>query len=204
MNFNHPPLFDPAEQAALLVAGALPPDEVALLEARLAAGDAGLASEIESYDAVIRALNGNATEIMPDPSIKQSLLDRISRPGPEKRVAPARSGRGQGVPAEVFVRRAQFSDWKEYGVPGMQRCVLFRDFGRNLQTSLIRIAPGVEVPPHPHPQAEECYVVEGDFATDGTTLFAGDYMRSPAGSSHGATRTENGCVLLITSQVDHD
>ena len=113
MNFNHPPLFDPAEQAALLVAGALPPDEVALLEARLAAGDAGLASEIESYDAVIRALNGNATEVMPDPSIKQSLLDRIPRLGPEKRVAPDRSGRGQGVPAEVFVRRAQFSDWED-------------------------------------------------------------------------------------------
>jgi anti-sigma factor ChrR (cupin superfamily) len=203
MNINHP-LFDPAEQAALLVAGALPHDEVASLEARLAAGDAFLASEIESYDAVIRALNGNATEVMPDPSIKQSLLDRISRPAQEKRVAPNRSGRGPSFPAEVFIRRAQFSDWEEYGGPGIQRCVLFRDFGRNLQTSLIRVAPGVEVPPHPHPQAEECYVVEGDFATDGTTLFAGDYMRSPAGSSHGATRTENGCVLLITSQVEHD
>ena len=203
MNINHP-LFDPAEQAALLVAGALPPDEVASLFARLAAGDAFLASEIESYDAVIRALNGNATEVMPDPSIKQSLLDRISRSRRAKRVAPDRSGPGPSFPAEVFVRRAQFSDWEEYDVPGIQRCVLFRDFGRNLQTSLIRIAPGVEVPPHPHPQAEECYVVEGDFITSGTTLFAGDYMRSPAGSSHGATRTENGCVLLVTSEVVHD
>jgi quercetin dioxygenase-like cupin family protein len=203
MNINHP-VFDPAEQAALLVAGALPPDEVAALEARLAAGDAFLASEIESYDAVIRALNENTSEVMPDPSIKQLLLDRISRPEPEKQAAPDRSGRGPSIPAEVFIRRAQFSDWEEYGVPGIQRCVLFRDFGRNLQTSLIRIAPGVEAPPHPHPQAEECYVVEGDFMTSGTTLFAGDYMRYPAGSSHGATRTENGCVLLITSEVEHD
>ena len=186
MRINHP-LFDPAEQAALLVAGALPPDEVASLEARLAAGDVFLASEIESYDAVLRALNGNVAEVMPDPLIKQSLLDRISRPGPETRVGPDRSGRGPSSPAEVFIRRAQFSDWEEYGVPGIQRCVLFRDFKRNLQTSLIRIAPGVEAPPHPHPQAEECYVVEGDFMTSGTTLFAGDYMRSPAGSSHGAT-----------------
>jgi hypothetical protein len=156
MNFNDPPVFDPAELAALLAAGALPPDEVASLEARLAVGDAGLASEIESYDAVIRALHGNATEVMPVPSIKQSLLDRISRTGPEKRLAPDRSGRGRSVAAEVFVRRAQFSDWEDYGVAGMQRCVFFRDFGRNLQTSLIRTAPGVEVPPHPHPQAEEC------------------------------------------------
>jgi anti-sigma factor ChrR (cupin superfamily) len=203
MNINHP-VFDPAEQAALLVAGALPPEEVAALEARLAAGDAFLASEIESYDAVIRALNENTSEVIPDPSIKQSLLDRISRPEPEKRAAPARSSQGPGIPAEVFIRRAQFSDWEEYGVPGIQRCVLFRDFGRNLQTSLIRIAPGVEAPPHPHLQAEECYVVEGDFMTSGTTLFAGDYMRYPAGSSHGATCTENGCVLLITSEVEHD
>jgi len=202
MKINYP-LFDPAEQAALLVAGALPPDEVASIEARLAAGDASLASEIESYDAVIRALNGNAAEVMPNPSIKQSVLDRISRPGPENRVAPNRSGQGLSFPAEVFIRRAQFSDWEEYGVPGMQRCVLFRDIGRNLQTSLLRVAPGVEVPPHPHPQAEECFVVEGDFMTSGTTLFAGDYMRFPAGSFHGATRTENGCVLLITSEVDH-
>jgi anti-sigma factor ChrR (cupin superfamily) len=203
MKTNHP-RFDPAEQAALLVAGALPPDEVASLEARLVAGDAFLASEIESYDAVIRALTGNATEVMPDPSTKQSLLDRISRPAPEKRVAPDRSGRGPSFPEEVFIRRAQFSDWEEYGVPGIQRCVLFRDFGRNLQTSLIRIAPGVEVPPHPHAQAEECYVLEGDFMTSGTILFAGDYMRSPAGSSHSATRTVNGCVLLVTSGVEHD
>jgi quercetin dioxygenase-like cupin family protein len=203
MNINHP-VFDPAEQAALLVAGALPPAEVASLEARLAAGDAFLASEIESYDAVIRALNENTSEVMPDPSVKQSLLDRISRPEPEERAAPDRSGRGPGIPAEVFIRRAQLSDWEDYAVPGIQRCVLFRDYGRNLQTSLIRIAPGVEAPPHPHPQAEECYVVEGDFMTSGTTLFAGDYMRYPAGSSHGATRTENGCVLLITSEVEHD
>jgi quercetin dioxygenase-like cupin family protein len=203
MNINYPQ-FDPAEQAALLVAGALPADEVAALEARLAAGDAFLASEIESYDAVIRALNGNATDVVPDPAIKRSLLDRVSSPGTEKRGSPDRSGREPSFAAEVFIRRAQFSDWEEYGVPGIQRCVLFRDFARNLQTSLIRIAPGVDAPPHPHPQAEECYVVEGDFMTNGTTLFAGDYMRSPAGSSHGATRTEKGCVLLLTSQVEHE
>jgi len=197
------PLFDPAELAALLVAGALPPDEVASIEARLAEGDAFLASEIESYAAVIRALNGNAAEVMPNPSIKQALLDRISRPDAEKRVAPNQSGRRPILPGEVFIRRAQCSDWEEVGVPGMQRCVLFRDIGWNLQTFLIRAAPGVEVPPHPHPQAEECYVVEGDFITSGTTLFAGDYMRFPAGSFHGATRTENGCVLLVTSEVDH-
>jgi quercetin dioxygenase-like cupin family protein len=203
MNIKYP-LNDPAEQAALLVAGALPPDEVASVEARLAAGDAFLTSEIESYDAVIRALSGNATEVMPDPSVKQSLIERIARLGLEQRVAPDRSVRGLSFSAEVFIRRAQFSDWEEYGVPGIQRCVLFRDFGRNLQTSLIRIAPGVEAAPHPHRQAEECYVVEGDFITSGTTLFAGDYMRFPAGSSHDATRTENGCVLLITTEVEHD
>jgi quercetin dioxygenase-like cupin family protein len=203
MKINNP-LFDPAEQAALLVAGALPPDEVASLETRLAAGDAFLASEIESYDAVIRALTGNATQVIPDLAIKQSLLDRILSPGLEKSVASAESGPGHSFPAEVFIRRAQFSDWEEYGVPGIQRCVLFRDFGRNLQTSLVRVAPGVEVPPHPHPQAEECYVVEGDFMTNGTTLFVGDYIRSPAGSSHGATRTENGCILLVTAEVEHD
>src|SRR5271155_4113307 len=107
MNINHP-LFDPAELAALLIAGALPPDEVASLEARLAAGDAFLASEIASYDAVIRALNGSVTEITPDPSIKQSLLDRIAGQGPEQRVAPERSVRGPSFPAEVFIRRAQF------------------------------------------------------------------------------------------------
>jgi quercetin dioxygenase-like cupin family protein len=203
MNIVHSP-FDPVEQAALLVAGALPPDEIAALEARLAAGDGFLRSEIESYDTVLRELNGNATEVTPDPTIKQALLDRIGRQAPEKRVAPDRAGQEPSFPAEVFIRRAQFSDWEEYGVPGIQRCVLFRDLGRNLQTSLIRIAPGVEAPQHPHPQAEECYVVQGDFITSRTTLLAGDYIRSPAGSSHGNSRTENGCVLLVTSAVDYD
>jgi anti-sigma factor ChrR (cupin superfamily) len=191
------PIDDPVEQAALYVAGALPPAEAAAVEARLAAGDEALAAEIASYDAVVRALSDPADVVPPDPRTKLDLLEMVSRSMPA-----GGGGRTHPVaPATVFIRRKESTDWREYGIPGVRFRVLHRDPARNLQTTLIRAAAGVKFPGHPHPVDEECYILDGDFHSHGTALFAGDYMRAPAGSHHGTTYTEGGCLLLVVSDV---
>jgi anti-sigma factor ChrR (cupin superfamily) len=192
--------YDPVELAALYAAGALTPEEVAAFEARLDAGDEVLAAEVSSYDELIFSLLGVAEEITPSPTSTSGVLERVARlkrheTGPRPTVPDYRG------PGEIVIRRAQLEDWQEYGIPGIQLRVLFRDYDRNLQTSLIRMAAGVELPGHPHPGVEECYVVEGDVSSIGTSFSAGDYMRFPAGTTHDSSRTVDGCLLLITTEI---
>jgi anti-sigma factor ChrR (cupin superfamily) len=192
--------YDPVELAALYAAGALTSEEMASFEARLGAGDEVLAAEVSSYDEVIFSLLGNAEEVTPPPTSMNGVLERVGRlKRHETRTKPTVSDhRGAG---EIFIRRAQLGGWQEYGIPGIQLCVLFRDLERNLQTSLIRMAAGVELPGHPHSSVEECYVLEGDVSSIGTSFSAGDYMRFPAGTTHDTSRTVDGCLLLITTEI---
>ncbi len=196
-------VYDPAEDAVLYAAGVLPPDQAAEVEARLAENDALLAEELGLYQCVLAALAEDATPITPRPGIKQALIesnafeavsDHMDRMG---RSDEDRSG-------EVFIRRAGLGGWKQTPIPGLEVCVLHRDSDRNLQTSLLRAQPGFRFPAHKHAVAEECYVLEGDFHTYGTVLTAGDYVRAPAGSSHGSCTTEKGCLLLFTSEIKPD
>jgi anti-sigma factor ChrR (cupin superfamily) len=194
-------IHDPAEEAALYVAGALLPAEVAAIEGRLASGSDDLAAEVASYDAVVLALTGESPPVIPDPRTKRALLDQLAPPAAVKRVRATQRSRVPRPSDTLFVRRAQSIDWRDYGIPGIQFCILHRDRSRNLQTCLVKAAAGAELPEHPHPVAEECYVLEGDFESHGTTLLAGDYMRAPAGLDHPASRTRSGCLLLVTSEI---
>jgi anti-sigma factor ChrR (cupin superfamily) len=200
MNPDHPLYYDPAELAALYVAGALPPDEAADVEARLAEGDRALLAEIASYGGVVEAFSDGTSPVEPDPRLKQALLDRITSLDDRGDPSTASPDRAIEAASKVFIRRVQRGDWVDYGLPGIQLCVLFRDLDRKVQTSMIRMAPGSEIPEHRHRDFEECFVLEGEVESYGTSLSAGDYVRAPAGSPHGVTRTEKGCLLLITAE----
>ncbi|MFO0957635.1 MAG: cupin domain-containing protein [Isosphaeraceae bacterium] len=184
---------DPAEAAALYIAGVLPPDEAAAVEARLDAGDRALAGEVASYGALLLALCDGSAEVAPPSGAKQALLDRVAG---ARRLVPA----SPSAVEPVIFRRGGM-DWRPHEVRGIEYCVLRRDPSRDLQTTLYRLAPGVEIPAHPHPVEEECYVLEGDFHTHGTTLLAGDYVKAPAGPDHEPTFTRCGCLLLVVSEV---
>jgi anti-sigma factor ChrR (cupin superfamily) len=195
---------DPVEQAALYAAGALPPDEVAAVEARLDTGDEVLASELSSYDALLGSLLGEADPVEPDPASKAAILRRVTGSTGAVEAKADRRPSGPGEAEEVLICRARPGGWQECGVPGIQFRLLHRDTGRKMQTGLIRMAPGTVLPEHPHPGVEECYVLEGDISTMGTVLTSGDYVRFPAGSSHGRSRTEGGCLIFLTSGIEAD
>jgi quercetin dioxygenase-like cupin family protein len=201
MNPDKPLDDDLAELVALYVAGALPPDEAAKVEVRLAAGDKALAEEIATYGAVIEAFSEGTTPVKPDPKARRALLDRIASPEVQGDARLASPGRAADSTSKVFIRRDRRGDWVELGIPGVQHCVLFRDRGRNVQTSLVRMAPGSELPEHFHRNFEECFVLEGGAETEGISLSAGDYFRAPAGTPHGLTRSEKGCLFLLISEL---
>jgi mannose-6-phosphate isomerase-like protein (cupin superfamily) len=201
MNPDNPLYKDLAELAALYVAGALPPDEATEVEVRLAEGDKALAAEIATYGTVINAFSEGTPPVEPDPKVKQALLDRIASPEVRGDARLASPELAADSTSKVFIRRDRRGDWVEFGIPGIQLCILFRDQERDVQTSLIRMAPGSELPAHFHRNFEECFVLEGEAESEGTSLSAGDYVRAPAGSPHGLTRSEKGCLLLLISEL---
>jgi len=67
---------------------------------------------------------------------------------------------------------------------------------------LVRMAPGSELPAHPHPADEECLVLEGDVTLAGVVCRAGDYQLAPAGRDHDVVRSEGGCVLFVRAWRD--
>jgi quercetin dioxygenase-like cupin family protein len=185
------PIHDPAEWAALYVAGALTPEEAAAFETQLAAGDAVCAAELKKLEPVAAALFAGVPPVAPALNIRDALLRRV------------KESQQSRLP-DLFIQRGQDGAWQELGIPGVQIRMLFQDRPRNLQTFLLRMAAGAMLPAHPHKGAEECYVIEGDVQTFDTLFHAGDYVRAPAGSMHGESRSERGCLLLITSAIDDD
>ena len=188
---------DLEELAALYAAGVLPPDEAAAVESRLDEGDLRLAGEIASYGAVLAAIAEGSEPTVPGPETRERLLEQIARMAPGRERARG-DDRIDEASAVIIFRRGQSREWVDLDIPGIQECLLYRDPGRNIETKLIRVAPGFPIPGHPHPGVEECFLLEGDLHTYGKVLTAGDYMVAPPDSVHPESYTEKGCLLLVT------
>lgn len=133
------------------------------------------------YAPVVAALFSALAPVAPPVGLRDRVLARV---GPEK----------------VTIHRGEAADWYTVA-PGIETRELHRDDARGVHTFFMRLAPGATIPPHHHDAAEECYVVSGELQTFGTTLRAGDFVRAASGTRHGRSRSEGGCVLLLTSSV---
>src|SRR5262245_27004905 len=112
---------DAAELAALYAAGAMPPDEVAAFERRLAEGDVECRRELARLDPVLSELFLACPPVDPSPDVRERLLERVH------------ASRG------MFVHRRDEGAWEGIGVPGIEKCILYRDLPRNLVTFLLRM-----------------------------------------------------------------
>ena len=180
------------EQAALYAAGALPAEERKAFEDSLQQED--VAAELHSFQPVIAALASTIEEVTPPSHVLGKLMDRVEKSTAASK--PAIQG--------LTVSRWEDAQWQDIGVPGIERRILYVDRERRCQTFLLRAAPGAVLPRHPHPSVEECYMIEGDLITSGTTIGPGDYLRFEANVHHGHSRSIHGCVLLITGALDED
>lgn len=104
---------------------------------------------------------------------------------------------GQELLAALSSRYVRIDDlpWTGGGGTGIQQKVLLEDRERGLRTSLIRWAPGAELPLHEHRDFEQTYVLEGSLCDEEGTCEAGNYVWRPPGSRHRAW-SPNGCLLL--------
>jgi len=85
--------------------------------------------------------------------------------------------------------------WGETRFPGIEMKMLLHDAESGLQTLLMRMAPGAELPDHEHVRIEQTYVLEGSLVDEQGEATAGNYVWRPAGSRHTA-HAPDGALLL--------
>lgn len=193
----NPSSHEPSTTAALYAAGALTAEETAAFEAQLA-DDPDCLVEFRKLEPALAALFSAVQSSPPPAGVRDALLSRISA---DILAGEVRSGEAvPPLPPGYFVQRRNEGVWTDLS-PGVRMRLLFRDPVQQRQSFLVRMDAGATFAEHPHPSDEECYVIEGDLHSLGQVFHAGDYMRAPSGSTHDVTRSENGCLLLITSAL---
>ena len=67
---------------------------------------------------------------------------------------------------------------------------------------LLRLAPGASLPPHRHPQDEECLVIEGRLRVGrGTEFGPGSYHLAHRGALHATIRSDTGATVFLRGAV---
>lgn len=99
--------------------------------------------------------------------------------------------------------RADAGTW-QYLAPGADIKVLWSDTAARTRTFLLRLQPGAQVPAHPHPTPEECFVIAGDMVIGETVFRAGDYHAAPTGIAHPAISSRGGGVVFIRGPIYDD
>ena len=120
-------------------------------------------------------------------AIKQRLMQRVA-------TAAATQSDAKGL---VTIRAGE-GDWQPV-MPKVSMKVLLRE-GNSL-TYLLRLEPGARIPPHDHPQTEECIVLEGEARIGDLVVHAGDYHAAPAGRPHGLLASDCGALLFLRGEV---
>jgi anti-sigma factor RsiW len=181
---KHPPSVD-AARAALYALGALPAEQLAAFEERLATS-AALRADVEALRATADELALAAAPVAPRPEARARLLARVRAEAGAAPPSPA-------LPDLLFALRADES-WIQV-CPGIERRDLSRATGG--ASYLLRVAAGSTIPDHQHRRVEHSYVLSGSIEVAGTLCHAGDYHRAAAGTQHVAPRSADGCVMLV-------
>ncbi len=119
----------------------------------------------------------------------------------QERLAHRISGDTGGSPV-LPPRQWDEPAWEEVA-PGIFCKLLATDTERHRVSMLVRLAPGVEYPPHTHAGLEELFLLDGELWIDERKLYPGEYNRAEAPSGDKRVWSETGCTcVLITSTRD--
>jgi quercetin dioxygenase-like cupin family protein len=123
------------------------------------------------------------------------LLDGVPPVMPPASVWTAiRSRLGEPMPSSS--RRQSEGAWLDIA-PGVHLKMLHVDPVTGERSGLMRMGPGSVVPEHHHPEAEECFVLEGVVNIGGQEYSRGDYTIAYAGTRHDAIRSAGGGLLFL-------
>jgi anti-sigma factor ChrR (cupin superfamily) len=132
---------------------------------------------------VAEQLSLSVAPVEPPKELRQRLLERIKAPASCAETTEHRK-----------VVRGHDAPWVKMPIPGVEIRPLL-----GKKTFLVRMQAGAVFPKHDHPQAEQCYVLEGSITDcDGLTLNAGDFVVMSRDIEHDPIRSATGCTLFIS------
>lgn len=164
---------------------------------------AGCTACAEALDAAHREL-APLVELSVEPAMnaarRAALFDRVD--GEVDAAVRADLDSMQRQIEEVFPLTSSIEEsisgpWLPSGIDGVRVKILDHDQQRNRRMTLLQMDPGCTYPAHAHHGDEESLVLAGDLATDDRVLRQGDRQRLEVGSSHGAQRTVDGCIVVV-------
>jgi anti-sigma factor ChrR (cupin superfamily) len=179
-------------QAELVCAYAmqtLPSSDVHAVEAHLSSCSQ-CRQELEMLRPIIDSFAAWPTDVLrPATSLQGRLARRISAETGEAPILPA-------------TRQWSEPEWEEVS-PGIFCKLLATDTEKHRVSMLVRLAPGVDYPPHSHAGVEELHLLDGELWIDDRKLYPGDYNRAEPGTGDNRVWSETGCTcVLITSTKD--
>jgi anti-sigma factor ChrR (cupin superfamily) len=180
---------DQAELVCAYAMRALPPSDIPAVEAHvLSCSQCG--RELEVVRPIIDSFAHWPTDVLrPTASLQARLARRIA----------AETG---GEPVLPGTRQWSEPEWDEVA-PGILCKLLASDTDKQRVSMLVRLAPGVDYPPHTHAGVEELHLLDGELWIDERKLVPGDYNRADPGSADRRVWSETGCTcILITSTED--
>jgi hypothetical protein len=169
---------------------ALPAGERSAFEAHLN-GCSDCRRELAAVRPVTDALADWPIDILrPPTALWGRLAERIgAEPGGGPSREPER--RWEGEP-----------EWKEVA-PGISCQLLATDAARGRVSMLVRLAPGVDYPPHTHAGVEELHLLDGELWINDRKLHPGDYSRAEPGTADSRVWSETGCTCVLMTSF-HD
>jgi quercetin dioxygenase-like cupin family protein len=180
---------DQMELVPAYVLRALPLGEASAMVAHVAAC-AHCWQELQTLRPIIDSFAAWPVEVLrPSTSIWDRLLQRIGAEAPKN-------------PQAVTRHHWREPDWEEVAA-GISCKLLSTNAEQDRVTMLVRLAPGVEYPPHTHAGVEELHLLDGELWIDDRKLGPGDYNRAERGTADRRVWSETGCTcLLVTSPSD--
>ena len=178
-----------AELVCAYAMQALPSSDVPALEAHLSSCSQ-CRRELQTLRPIIDTFVSWPTDVLrPTASLQGRLARRIAAETGSEPVLPATGQRSE-------------PEWEEVA-PGIFCKLLATDTEKDRVSMLVRLAPGVDYPPHTHAGVEELHLLDGELWIDHRKLHPGDYNRGEPGTGDKRVWSETGCTcVLITSTRD--
>ena len=178
---------DQAELVSTYAVRALPPGDVLAVEAHLSVCSQ-CRRELDMLRPIVHSFVSWPTDVLrPPASLQRRLAERIAADAGGEPVLPA-------------TRQWSEPEWEEVA-PGITCKLLATDTESHLVSMLVRLAPGVEYPPHTHAGVEQLHLLDGELWIDDLKLHPGDYNRAEPGSADKRVWSETGCTCLLTTST---
>jgi hypothetical protein len=165
----------------------LPRSEVPVMESHLAACMT-CREEAEALRPIVDSFVSWPTDVL-RPSA--SLWERLAQ-----RVAAETGAEPESPEAELWAE----PEWWQV-TPGISVKLLATDAERARVSMLVRLAPGVDYPPHRHAGVEELHLLDGELMINDRKLYPGDYNRAEPGTIDRRVWSATGCTCVLVTSI---